>query len=191
LPGRSLLAKLWHLVTQAAPDPAHLTIRAIQPDDAPELKAAFEHWSRSSRHLRFHAGMQRLPPSLLHYLTHVDGVNHVALVAFHEPPGEPPVGVGVGRFVRLPDAPEVAELALSVTDDAQGHGVAARLTAALARAAAERGITRFSMEVLRENTRVCELLAGLGAEIRSRDLDVVSYSLPVATVIALAEAQGA
>jgi len=94
------------------------------------------------------------------------------------------VGVGIGRFVRLPDAPDTAELALAVTDDAQGHGVAMRLTVALAAAAAERGIRTFAMDVLRENTRVHALLLGLGAEVRSRELDVLSYALPVGALTA-------
>ena len=186
---RAGLAKLAG-VTQEAPHYAHLAIRAIQPDDAAQLEAAFEHWSSSSRHLRFHSGLRRLPASLLHYLTHVDGVDHVALVAFDEPPGEPPVGVGIGRFVRLPDAPDTAELALAVSDEAQGHGVAGQLTAALAEAAAERGIQKFAMEVLRENTRARELLSGLGAQVISQDLDVLSYALPVASVTAQASARG-
>lgn len=160
-----------------------LQIRPIAPSDAEQLRAAFEHWSDESRYLRFHTGMRHLSDQLLAYLTQVDGINHVALVALL--PHEPPVGLGVGRFVRLPNTPKRADLALAVTDDAQGHGVARRLLIALAEAAAASGIEIFCMDVLGSNAHVRELLAGLGARCTRCEEGSLSYELPLSTLRAL------
>lgn len=161
-----------------------LRVRPIQPGDADALRQAFEHWSQHSRYLRFHTGMHHLSDHVLEYLTQVDGVNHVALVATLA--GEPEVGVGVGRFVKLVDDAHRADLALAVTDDAQGHGVARTLLLALAQAAAERGVEVFCMDVLGSNTHVRELLNGLGARCVRCEEGILNYELPIATLQAAA-----
>lgn len=168
-------------------DYAELIIRPIEPSDAEELNDAFERWSEESRYRRFHTGMRHLTKSLLDYLTHVDGVNHVALVA--QLAKEPKAGVGVGRFVRLPQTPTRADLALAVTDDAQGHGVARRLLIELAHAAEQRGIETFCMEVLGSNAHVRELLTSVGARCVRCEEGILSYELPLATLLELARQQ--
>jgi RimJ/RimL family protein N-acetyltransferase len=119
----------------------------------------------------------------LHELTHVDGVNHVALVAFEVRGGEPENGVGVARFVRDPTSPTTAELAITLADAAQGHGVARRILRALAASAAERGIETFTMIVLGDNHRVRHLLTGLGAVYQAREGDVLSLELSVRALL--------
>jgi len=163
-----------------APDYSEILIRPIQPSDAAELNDAFEHWSEESRYRRFHTGIRHLTKGLLDYLTHVDGIDHVALVA--QLAHEPMTGVGVGRFVRLPHAADRADLALAVTDDAQGHGVARRLLIELAHAAHARGIATFCMDVLGSNDHVRELLASVGARCVRAEEGVLSYELALTTL---------
>lgn len=165
-----------------APEPARevpeLSFRPITPEDAPALQDAFEHLSPLSRYYRFHAGMAHLSDDLLYKLTHVDGVNHVALVAFERDAGQEE-GVGVGRFVRLPDAPANAELAVTVIDRAQGHGVARRLISALAPLARERGISTFTLNVLADNSRARRMAKQLGAVAQGSSGGVIAFQLPV------------
>jgi hypothetical protein len=59
---------------------------------------------------------------MLRYLTDVDHRDHKAIVAIDEQTG---AGVGLARYVRCPGRPEVAEVALTVTDDWQRTGVGA------------------------------------------------------------------
>jgi GNAT superfamily N-acetyltransferase len=179
-------------------DPAHMPIapvaegvryadwliRPIQPSDAEALRDAFDHWSEESRYLRFHTAMRHLSDRLLEYLTHVDGINHVALVATLA--ADPAVGLGVGRFVKLPNDPQRADLALAVIDDAQGHGVARGLLIELAKEAEARGITIFRMDVLGGNAHVRELLTSVGAHCVECEEGVLSYELPIATLRAAA-----
>lgn len=63
--------------------------------------------------------------------------------------------------------PRVAELAVAVVDDWQGHGVGGRLASALADRARDEGITSFTALVLAENKPILNLLGDLG---RLRDI---------------------
>ncbi|HKU36934.1 MAG TPA: GNAT family N-acetyltransferase [Polyangiales bacterium] len=167
--------------------PLQLLIRPIRPSDAPLLQAEYARLSDSSRYNRFHSGMARIPDKLLRYLTEVDGVDHVALVAFEAIEGAPRRegrGVGVARFVRNRDVPTSAELAVVVIDALQGRGIARRLLAALADAAALRGIERFSASVLANNTRARRLMASVGATSNGTPGELRAFEFPVAAVVA-------
>jgi GNAT superfamily N-acetyltransferase len=157
-------------------------VRPIRPSDADALQAGFEALSDTSRYYRFHSGMRRLPERLLRYLTEVDGVDHVALVAFELDEIETGHGVGVGRFVRDASAPTTAELALTVLDRAHGRGVARRLLADLGQAARERGIHTFTMSVIAGNLRARRLLSSLGAVGQGSVGDVMTFHLPVTSL---------
>ena len=102
---------------------------------------------------------------MLRYLTEIDGVDHVAIVAETDSldlKTERPLGVA--RFVRLPESPEVAEAAVTVADSCQARGLGKLLLATLAEAALERGITKFRGEVLASNAPMRHLLEVVGAQ---------------------------
>ena len=101
----------------------------------------------------------RLTESQLRYLLAVDHREHEALLAVDEDSGE---AVGVARFVRSPEAPQVAEAAIIVVDDWQGIGLGTALLRSLAERARELGIERFEATVLRENRPMLALLDSLG-----------------------------
>jgi RimJ/RimL family protein N-acetyltransferase len=162
-----------------------LSIRPIRPSDSDALQSAFEHQSMQSRYYRFHSALRRLPDRLLHDLTHVDGIDHVALVAFESVGSLLQDGVGVARFVRDARLRDNAELAIAVAEHAQGHGIARRLLHALAAKAKERGIRTFTMHVLAANSRVRQLLASLGAEAQGSDADVILFHIAVDALTAL------
>jgi len=163
-----------------------LRVRPIRPSDASALQAGFEQLSESSRYLRFHGGMRRIPESLVRYLTQVDGVDHVALVAFEETPDGASQGLAVGRFVRNKIAPTTAEIAVTVIDAYQGRGVARQLLAALADAARARGIDTFTMSVLSGNGRARRLLRSVGAIGQGSAGDVIAFHLPVTALASAA-----
>jgi GNAT superfamily N-acetyltransferase len=154
-------------------------VRPIRPSDAPALQAGFEALSETSRYYRFHSGMRRLSDALLRYLTEVDGVNHVALLAFEHGQSEDGHGVAVARFVRDRANPTTAELAVTVIDRAQGRGVARRLLAELGDLAQVRGIQTFTMSVLAGNARARRLVKSLGAVPVGTSADVMTFHLPV------------
>src|SRR5262249_11642053 len=102
-------------------DGTQVLLRPIHADDKQILRAAFERLSPESARLRFLGPKPRLSPRELRYLTEIDGDDHVALLAVFA--HRPDFIVGVGRFVRDKDNPQVAEVAVVVGDPWQGQGL--------------------------------------------------------------------
>jgi RimJ/RimL family protein N-acetyltransferase len=134
-------------------------IRPITPDDKEQLAAAFAHLSETARYQRFLGPIQRLTTSQLRYLTELDHHAHEALVATG--PGEAGF-VGVARYVRDPERPDHAEVAVAVVDDWQNRGVATELLRRLSARAAAEGIEAFTATCLASNRAVLDLLRELG-----------------------------
>jgi RimJ/RimL family protein N-acetyltransferase len=148
-------------------------LRPIRSDDKVELAAALERLSPESRRLRFLTAKPRLTGAELRYLTEIDGVNHVALVAVRDDGHI----VAVGRFVRLSDAPDTAEFAIVVGDPYQGQGLGRAVAHALAEMARERGVRRFAATALSDNVAVHRLLGTIsrGLEPTHREAGVDDF----------------
>jgi RimJ/RimL family protein N-acetyltransferase len=123
------------------------------------MTAAFERLSPESRYRRFLTPHDRLTTAELRYLTEVDHHDHEALVATDPRTGE---GVGVARYVRDPERPDTAEVAVAVADHWQGQGVGTELLHRLADRARDEGILRFTALVVADNAAARRLLADLG-----------------------------
>lgn len=137
----------------------HVVLRHIRPEDATELRRGFAELSSESRYRRFFGAVTELDDRTVHYLTCVDGTNHVAIIALIESLDlKTERGVGVVRFVRSTEDPEAAEIAVTVVDDMQRHGIGTLLSNVAIKAARERGIKRFTGEVLVENAHLVEAL---------------------------------
>jgi RimJ/RimL family protein N-acetyltransferase len=155
-------------------------VRPIRPSDADELRRSYERLSPRSRYLRFLSPAPQLTDEVVRYLTEVDGVDHFALVALrvsHDLKTE--TGLGVARFFRLPDTPEVAEVAVTVVDEMQGKGLGRLLTRLVAEAARERGIRAFRAEVAVENDAMRGLLAAAGATVVKQEAGTLIFDVPV------------
>jgi RimJ/RimL family protein N-acetyltransferase len=156
------------------PDAGALEIRAVRADDKLDLVRGFEHLSDRSRYRRFLSPHARLSSAELRYFTEVDHHDHEALVAVDPRTGE---GVGEARFIRSPEDPHAAELAMAVVDEWQGRGVGTRLASELARRAREEGITTFTALVLASNEAMLALARHLG---RMRVLDRAHGAVEIA-----------
>ena len=137
-------------------------VRPIRPDDKALLADGMEQLSRQSAYQRFLAPKEALTEDELRYLTEVDFRDHVAYVAVR--PEEPGVLVGVARWIRLRDDPEVAEIAFVVSDALQRRGLGTALADALAEAARERGVKRFVATMLPDNLGAHRLFARVAQE---------------------------
>jgi protein lysine acetyltransferase len=137
-------------------------IRPIRPDDKALLVEGMEHLSHQSAYQRFLTPKDALTEDELRYLTEVDFDDHVAFVAVR--PEEPELLVGVGRWIRLPDDPEVAEIAFVVADRLQERGLGTAIAEALADAATERGVKRFVATMLPDNLAAHRLFARVAQE---------------------------
>lgn len=160
-------------------DGSKVVIRRLAPNDAPVLAEGFERLSRESRRLRFLTAKPHLSQRDLKYLTAVDGHNHEALGAVDPATGR---GLGVARFVRLEPDSEVAEVAVTVTDDWQRRGLGTLLLEALTDRARAEGVARYTALVADDNTIVVDLLRRMGAHVRESDTrsQAVEYELEIA-----------
>jgi RimJ/RimL family protein N-acetyltransferase len=145
-------------------DGTRVLLRPVVPDDKQALRDGFARMSPASRYQRFMSPIDDLTDEMLAYLTEIDYVNHFAWVALlvDEPAG---VGVGVARYVRLRDEPDVAEAAVTVVDEWQGRGLGTILVDALGAVALQNGIRTIRGYVLEENRRMRDVLEAAGARI--------------------------
>jgi RimJ/RimL family protein N-acetyltransferase len=149
-------------------DGTPVLIRPIRADDKAFLSHGLRNMSELSVQRRFLSPKTRFSKAELRYLTEVDGRNHVALVA--ESPTQPVRRlIGVARFVRLPEDPNVAEAAIVVADDWHGRGVGSKLAGALAARARGRGIRRFTATMAADNLAALRLMEKLTAGLERRN----------------------
>jgi GNAT superfamily N-acetyltransferase len=155
-----------------------IRIRHVQPSDKALLRDGLARFSRQSTYQRFFTPVVRFSEDQLEYLTNVDGAEHVALGAL-DVTGGTEHGVGIARYIRLPETPDVAEAAVSVIDAYQSRGIGSLLLAALSQFAAARSIHTFRAYVLAGNRRFLQYLIALGATCQSGESGVVQVDLPV------------
>ena len=158
-------------------DGTPVLLRPIRPDDKARLAAGLERLSEASRFRRFMAPVTELSDEQLTYLTEIDYYDHFAWVAALE--DHPDVGIGVGRYVRLQEDPQLAEAAVTVLDEYQGRGLGTLLVGLLAATARMAGIERFRAYVLEENEPMLELLRDLGADASYDSPGVLRVDIPL------------
>jgi RimJ/RimL family protein N-acetyltransferase len=147
-------------VLERLPDGAQILIRPIRSDDKRFLEDGLRQLSDESVHRRFLSPKRSFSRAELRYLTEVDGRDHVALVA--EYPGEPVRRlIAVGRFVRLAQNPDAAEVAIVVSDDWQRRGVGSLFAERLAAEARRLGIQQFTATMATDNVPAHKLMARL------------------------------
>lgn len=133
-------------------------LRPIQPDDADKLIAFYGRVSDESKYYRFFAPYPELSPRDVERFTTVDLDRRVAfVVTLHDEM------IGIGRYDAVSET--AAEVAFLVEDAHQGRGVGQLLLEHLAQAGRERGIQRFTADVLPSNTRMLQVFREMGYEV--------------------------
>ncbi|MEU9132131.1 GNAT family N-acetyltransferase [Kitasatospora sp. NPDC048540] len=138
-------------------------IRPITEADAERLVEFYEQVSDQSKYFRFFAPYPRLSDKDVRRFTHHDYVNRVGLAVVVRDRF-----IATVRYDRI-DAdgrPSTtgtdAEVAFLVQDAHQGRGVASALLEHIAAVAQERGIRRFTAEVLPENRKMVKVFTDAG-----------------------------
>jgi acetyltransferase len=140
-------------------------VRPIEPEDKPLLSLGLRMLSPETAMRRFLTLKTSFSAAELRYLTEVDQVDHIALVAIDAEHGGL---IGVARCVRV--APDTSELAIVIGDPWQRMGLGRRLIEQLAERAAEVGVTRFSGTMMATNRGAVRLMRGFGTHV---DRDVI------------------
>jgi GNAT superfamily N-acetyltransferase len=160
-------------------DGSRVLISPLTPADAPLVADAFGRLSEESRRLRFLGPKPTLSAAELRYLTEVDGHRHEALGAIDPSTGQ---GIGIGRFIRNPDRPRSAEVAIAVADEWQRRGLGRLLLERLADRARQEGITSFTALVSHDNRNMQGLLHRIAAPARVTRMSggVAEYEIELA-----------
>jgi acyl-CoA synthetase (NDP forming)/GNAT superfamily N-acetyltransferase len=152
-------------------------IRPITADDAGRLVDFYERVSDESKYYRFFAPYPRLSDRDVRRFTHHDYVDRVGLAAtiggefiatvrYDRVDGDGRAAFSTGHGDSSGDTggkpPSQAEVAFLVRDDQQGRGVASALLEHIAAVARERGIERFTAEVLPANTKMIKVFTDAG-----------------------------
>lgn len=161
-------------------DGTHVLIRPLMPEDRDRLEEGFSRLSSESRYQRFMTSMDTLPDAYLKYLTEIDHVHHFAIAAAIEDPARFDLrGLGVARFIELPDVEDEAELAITIVDEAQGIGLGVIMMDILIQAAKERDFKALRAEVLPTNAGMQKLAKRFGGErIELRD-GLATWRIPI------------
>ena len=141
----------------------------IRPEDKRRLQDGLARMSSEARYLRFFTDKPKLSKGELAYLTELDQYSHFAIGAVElDASGSEGEGLGVARFIRLPEDERLAEPASAVIDRAQGQGLGGVMMDRLSGAARERNVQAFRSEFLACNDGARELFKSMS--------DVVSFS---------------
>jgi RimJ/RimL family protein N-acetyltransferase len=134
-------------------------VRPLDPCDRRLIAAAIRRLSDQSRYLRFANSRPHMSEGELDHLVDVDHRDHEALLAIDPFTGR---GVAVARYIQVPGAPGVVELAVTVADDWQGFGLGSALLAGIMHRARDEGHAAVRATVLAANRRSIAMLRRAG-----------------------------
>ncbi|MDX2345127.1 MAG: GNAT family N-acetyltransferase [Acidimicrobiia bacterium] len=165
----------WEL-NVALRDGTTIRMRPILPEDADGLQDMMSRMSRQTVYHRFFQAKDRLEPEELEAFTNLDYRDRMALVAIRANQI-----IGVGRYWRDADNPEIADVAFAVVDAEQGKGIATRLVRYLTTYAVPLGIGAFRASVLADNHVMIRVFRNAGYPMR-REPDEGLYKVEFPTV---------
>ena len=142
-----------------------IEIRALRPKDRNALMAAVGRTSTESLYRRFFAVRRNFSETEESFYLNVDFVSHVALVAVADENGQPMI-IGGARYVV--GEPGQAEVAFTVIDKYQGHGIGAALLRHLAMIARQAGLRELVAHVLAENRAMLKVFEKSGLKYTAK-----------------------
>ena len=126
-----------------------------------QIRQAMQCLSSESRWQRFASPVHELSESQLDHLTDLDGSDRVAWCAAIIHKGTV-TGIGLARYIRCREDPNIAEFAVTVIDAYQGQGIGTALLGRLLRTASTNGIHLLRGYVNPGNKRMLTLGQRLG-----------------------------
>jgi RimJ/RimL family protein N-acetyltransferase len=136
-------------------DGRRMEVRALRPEDEPQMLAAVSRTSPQSLYRRFFGPKKGFSDAEKAFFLNVDFTGHVALVAIVEENGRAEI-IGGARYVVA--QPGVGEVAFTVIDQFQGKGVGSALLRHLVLLARRASLKQLVADVLPENSAMINVL---------------------------------
>jgi len=147
-------------------DGSALRIRPARPGDREQVLRLYQDLSMESLRFRFFGPSRHLMERAADKACSLPRDGYLALVADD---GKWIVGIAeYDTAVDRPGEPRCAEIALTVADEWQRHGIGTLLVEHLVRAARSAGIRRFTADALAENRAVLRMFRDLGLPVSWR-----------------------
>jgi GNAT superfamily N-acetyltransferase len=180
----SLTPSTGELVALGAPielrDGSRVRLRQGHRSDKQLLLKGFERLSPESRYQRFLSARPELSEEMVRCLTEIDHHDHEAIAALEEKTGE---GIAVARYVRNPERPDAAEVAVTVIDDWQQKGLGTLLLEVLGARARAEGVRTFTALMLASNQEMMDVLKALGpVRIVDQEAETMEIEMPIPEV---------
>lgn len=132
-------------------------VQLLTKADKKTLADGFERLSERTRYNRFFSHVRKLSEKQLEYFTNIDYINHFALGIYDILMG-PQYGIAIGRYIKMPNEPDTAEIAITVTDEYHHQGIGKYLINNLVQVARDNGFKKFVGFTLPDNKKVMKLV---------------------------------
>jgi GNAT superfamily N-acetyltransferase len=153
-----------------------LALRTVEAGDLEAIARTYRGLSPESLYQRFFTLMPDPTPLVAHHLALVDHEDHEAFLVLD---GDDVVGVA--QWDRRRDRPDQAEVAMTVADAWQRHGLGRALVRVLAGDAHRHGITALTADVLTENRAAAGLAHSQRPATTGVDGPETRYLFPLAS----------
>ncbi len=167
--------------TESLKNGLQVRVRAIRPDDKSLIVKAFNELEPDSIYTRFFHRKNSLSEKELQKVTELDFENDVGLVVTVGEESDETI-IGSARYLgyNAPDGTRCAEVAFTVEEDYQGQGMATVLIQHLTAIARQKGVSRFTAEVLYQNTSMLKVFRRSGLPVhQENEQDVVHVTMPL------------
>ncbi|HEV7873223.1 MAG TPA: GNAT family N-acetyltransferase [Enterovirga sp.] len=163
----------------ALKDGQRVRVRPIRPQDEALYPGFGACLDPEDVRLRFFSWIKEATHAFIARLTQIDYSREMAFAALHE---SEETLLGVGRIAADPEM-ESGEFAILVRSDLKGQGLGWGLMERLIEYGRSVGLKRITGEILRENTTMLRMCAGLGfrLEMSPGDASIVSATLELET----------
>lgn len=162
-------------------DQTRVAFRLVEPEDRIRLLNGFNRISARTNINRFHSFKKRLNENELNYLLSIDNVNHLAIGAI-DCDNSDELGIGLVRYIRMKEAPDQAEVAITIIDEYQGKGLGSILYREMMKMAAQNDINTLLNIVRKDNRAMLYLLDSLGAKKVTEHEQVYEFTVDLINI---------
>jgi RimJ/RimL family protein N-acetyltransferase len=174
-----MLDKDSYVIKETLKNGTPITLRAARADDGPKIRRAFRNLERDTVYSRFFGYKSDVSDAELERITGADFDRDVALLVTIGSGDEEEVIAGASYVAIEEDSPaRTAEIAFTVEEDYQGHGIASLLLRHIVRIARKKNLTRLQADVLARNLPMLAVFRRSGLPMTlQHEADVIHVAL--------------